>query len=346
MGRGVFSVRALLLTAAIYACPSVTAVAGDSTGLTGANFLKIPVAAMPAALGETYTALIGPDSALYNPGALGLLGYSAFSGSHNTYLAGITQQYAAVAVRTRYGTAGLTFSSLASGSITAYDDDDQIIGETETSHRVIGMTFARSWPNFPSDIGMLDPMIIPPSWTRVKEVRDYRPRAYRFSAGVTLKRVLEQLDDASSGAWAADAGVMLVLPGRVQIGGSALNLGTSQDFYSESAALPASYRFGVAKDFRTVKDLMVFTVAADAVKYRDAELYESFGLEIDILRFLQVRAGFRNTDNAGARSAVGFGFNFDKFTETGFLKGIRLDYASIGYGDLGSTNRIGLQAVW
>ncbi|HBE87597.1 MAG TPA: hypothetical protein DDW67_00440 [Elusimicrobia bacterium] len=346
MGRYLFSARVLLLSAVFAVCPAGRAMAGESPGLTGANFLKIPVAAMPAALGETYTALIGPDSAIYNPGALGLLGYSAFSGSHNTYLAGITQEYAALSVRTRYGTAGLTFSSLSSGDITAYDADDQIIGETETSHRVIGLTFARSWPNFPSDIGMIDPMIIPPSWTRVKEVRDYRPKAYRFAAGVTVKAIMESLDDDSSSAWAADAGVMLVLPGRVQIGASALNIGTSQDFYSESAALPTSFRFGLAKDFHTVKDLMVFTLATDAVKYRDAGLYQSFGLEVDVLRFLQVRAGFRNAENSGARSSVGFGFNLDKFTESGFLKGIRVDYASLGYGELGSTNRIGLQAVW
>lgn len=339
-------VRALLPAAVFAACLACPAAAGNSTGLTSANFLKIPVAALPAAMGESYTALIGPDSALYNPGALGLLGYSSFSGSHNTYLAGITQEYAALSVRTRYGTAGLSFSSLSSGGITAYDADDQIIGETETSHRVAALTFARSWPNFPSDIGMIDPMIIPPSWTRVKEVRDYRPKAYRFAAGVTVKRIMEELDDESSAAWAADAGVMLVLPGRVQFGLSALNLGTSQNFYSRSAALPSSYRFGVAKDFHTVKDLMVFTLAADAVKFRDAKQYGSFGLEVDILRFLQVRAGFRNVDNAGSRSTVGFGFNFDKFTESGFLRGVRVDYASIGYGELGSTNRIGLQAVW
>lgn len=339
-------VRALLTAAFLAASPAVPVLAGDSPGLTGANFLKIPVAAMPAAMGESYTALIGPDSALYNPGALGLLGYSSFSGSHNTYLADITQEYAALSVRTRYGTAGFSFSSLSSGGITAYDADDQIIGETETSHRVAALTFARSWPNFPSDIGMIDPMIIPPSWTRIHEVRDYRPKAYRFAAGVTVKHIMEELDDDSSSAWAADAGVMLVLPGRVQIGASALNLGTSQNFSSESAALPSSYRFGVAKDFHTVKDLMVFTVAADAVKYRDASLYQSFGLEVDILRFLQVRAGHKTSDNALAATTVGFGFNFDKFTESGFLKGIRVDYASIGYGELGSTSRIGLQAVW
>ncbi|KAF0154340.1 MAG: hypothetical protein FD189_1936 [Elusimicrobia bacterium] len=337
----------VLLPAALFAAYQAGPVlAGDSPGLTSANFLKIPVAAMPAALGESYTALIGPDSALYNPGALGLLGYSAFSGSHNTYLAGITQEYAALSLRTRYGTAGFSFSSLSSGGITAYDDDDQIIGETETSHRVAAITFAQSWPNFPSDIGMIDPMIIPPSWTRIQEVRDYRPRSYRFAAGATVKRIMETLDDDSSAAWAADAGVMLVLPGRVQLGASVLNLGTSQDFHSESAALPSSFRFGLAKDFHTVKELMVFTLAADAVKYRDAGLYQSFGLEVDILRFLQVRAGHKTIENAGAKSTVGFGFNFDKFTETGFLKGIRVDYANIGYGELGSTNRIGLQAVW
>ncbi|HOI41915.1 MAG TPA: hypothetical protein PK523_03135 [Elusimicrobiales bacterium] len=346
MGRPPYTVRLLFLSFALAVCAAGTVMGEGSPGLTGANFLKIPVAALPTALGESYTALIGPDSALYNPGALGLLGYSSFSGTHNTYVAGITQEYAALAVRTRYGTAGLTFSSLSSGKITAYDSEDQMIGDTDTSHRMIGLTIARSWPNFPSDIGMMDPMIIPPSWTRVPPVLDYRPKAYRFSAGATIKRVMEELDGLSSAVWAVDAGALLVLPGRVQFGASVLNVGGEQDFYSEAAPLPRSYRFGIAKDFRTVKDLMVFTVSADAAKYSDSDLYYSFGVETDFLRFLQVRAGYRGLESAGSRGTVGFGLNFDKFTEGAFLKGIRVDYAHISYGPLGATNRIGMQAVW
>ena len=320
--------------------------AGSEAGTTSANFLKIPAAVIPTALGEAYTAMIGPDSILYNPAGLGLMSYSAFSGTHNRYLEEITQEYAAVAYRSRYGTLGAAFSMVNSGKFDAYDANDMLIGETSTSHQLWILSFSQSWPRFRRDIGRLDPMLITPSWSRIPEERDYRPKTYRISLGASVKKIVEELDRVSGSEYTFDAGAMLVLPGHFQFGASALNMTGEQKFVYESYPLPRTYRVGAAKDFHTINDLIIFTAASDMVKYSDMPTFSVFGIEADIMRLFQVRAGYRSERDIGPRLSGGFGLNFDKFTESAIIKGARVDYSYFGFGDLGNTHRFGLQMVW
>ncbi|MEI7481841.1 MAG: hypothetical protein WCK75_05780 [Elusimicrobiota bacterium] len=340
-------VKGALACAAFCICSAGRLFAGAQTGTTAANFLKIPVAVIPAALGESYTALVGPDSILYNPAGLGLLRYSAFSGSHNQYLDSITQEYAALAYRSTYGTLGAAFSMLSSGQITAYDKDDAIIGHTSTSHQFWILSYARSWPNFNQDIGKLDPMLITPSWTKITPVLDYRPKTYRISVGASLKNINEKLDKMSSSAYTVDAGAMLVLPGHFHMGVSALNIGGRQKFFSESYNLPGVLRAGVAKDFHSIKDILIVTAASDIVKYSDAQAFHTLGLEVDIMRLFQLRAGYKGRRDTGASVSGGFGMNLDKLTEkNNLIHGARIDYSYLDYGNLGITHRFGMQVIW
>ena len=326
---------------------SVCLFAGSQTGTTAANFLKIPVAVIPASLGESYTAMIGPDSILYNPAGLGLLSYSSFSGTHNEYLDLITQEYAAVTYRSRYGTVGAGFSTLSSGQITAYDDSDAIIGHTSTSHQLWILSFAQSWPHFNEDIGKLDPMLITPNWINVPPVLDYRPRTYRVSVGASLKKVSEKLDKMSSSVYTMDAGAMVILPAHFQLGASALNIGGKQKFFAESYRLPGVLRAGVAKDFHAINDIMILTAASDIVKYSDAPMFNTAGLDVDIMRMFQFRVGYASRRDTGSRVSAGFGMNFDKLTDIdNFIHGARVDYAYLDYGNLGVTHRFGMQLIW
>ena len=344
-------------------------------GTTAANFLKIPVAVIPAAMGESYTAMAGPDSILYNPAGLGLLSYSSFSGSHNQYLDSITQEYAAVTYHFKYGTLGAAFSMLSSGKFTAYDKNDAIIGKTSTNHQFWILSFAHSWPHFSQDAGKLDPMLITPNWSRIVPVLDYRPKSYRVSAGVSLKNVSEKLDNTNSSAYTMDAGVMVILPAHFHVGASVLNMGGKEKFFAESYKLPRVFRAGIAKDFHSINDILIVTAASDIIKYSDASAYNTAGLEADIMRVLQLRIayqfsfynfntsgrnsgwGLRLGDNFryGVQSRVGdgspltagFGLNLDKLTEKGnFIHGIRIDYAYLDYGNLGPTHRLGMQLIW
>jgi hypothetical protein len=336
----------LAAAAFLAAWPFAPAHAGGA-GTTAANFLKIPVAAIPSSLGEAYTAMVGADSILYNPAGLGLLSYSAFSGAHNQYLDGIKQEYLALAWRFPFGTVGAAFTTLSSGDIDAYDENDMPIGKTSTGHQMTVVSFAQSWPHFRKDAGKLDPMLITPNWTRIEPVADYRPKSYRFAAGASVKKISEKLAGESSSAFAFDAGLALVLPRHFHLGVSALNVGSGEKFIEETYNLPSSLRFGVAKDFHTVNDIMVFTVASDIVKYSDRESFSATGLEVDVMKMFQLRLGYKTQKDSGSRVCGGFGLNFDRLADkNSFLHGARVDYSYVDYGALGTTNRLGVQFIW
>ena len=342
--RAYISVPAASALLAVWLC--LPARAGGA-GTTSANFLKIPVAAIPSALGEAYTAMVGPDSILYNPAGLGLLSYSAFSGAHNQYLDGIAQEYLALAWRFPFGTFGAAFTTLSSGNIDAYDENDMPTGKTSTGHQLTVFSFAQSWPNFKKDAGKLDPMLITPNWTRIEPVADYRPKSYRFSAGASVRKISEKLAGESSSSYAFDAGLVLILPQHFHLGVSALNFGGSEKFVQETYSLPSSLRFGLAKDFHTVNDIMIFTVASDMVKYSDREYLSATGLEVDVMKMFQLRFGYKSQKDSGSRVCGGFGLNFDRLADkNSFLHGARVDYSYIDYGALGTTNRLGVQFIW
>ncbi len=328
----------------LFCCLSLRAA---DVGTTASNFLKIPVAAIPTSLGNSYTAMIGPDSILYNPAGLGLLTYPVFSGSHNQYLIGISQEYVAATYRTKLGTVGVAYSLLRSGNIKSYDLNENPLGTVSTSHKQAVISFAQSFPHFNQDIGMIDPMVITPGWTNIAVVEDYRPKAYRISFGGSLKYVGEKLADESSSTYTFDLGIMLVLPEHLQLGAAVLNLGGSQKFYSSSAKLPRTIRAGVAKDFHSKKNLMVFTVMSDIVKESDYDLQQSLGFEMSVLNMVQLRLGYKSGKDEGSRLSGGFGMNFDRFTSPeNFINGVRLDYSYFDYGVLGATHRFGFQFIW
>ncbi|MCX5786288.1 MAG: hypothetical protein NTX59_11425 [Elusimicrobia bacterium] len=338
--------RAAVLYGILWCCP-LPAEAGASVGTTSANFLKVPVAAIPTSLGEAYTAMVGPDSILYNPAGLGLLSYSSFSGSHNLYINGVTQEYVAAAYHATYGTIGFGFSSLSSGKIDAYDENDMLIGKTSTSHQLWVLSYSQSWPHFNEDIGMLDPMLISPDWIRVEPVRKYRPKAYRLSLGASVRQISETLDRYNAKAYACDFGVLLVLPHHFHLGASALNFGGKQKFVQASSTLPSELRAGLAKDFHSKNDTIVFTLASDLIKYSDSAGLSATGLEVNILQMFQMRLGYKTQKDSGSRLSAGMGMNFDRLSDkTSILRGVRLDYSYMDYGGLGATSRIGVQFIW
>jgi len=326
------------LTLLIFSAAAARLEAASRTGTTAANFLKIPVAVIPSGMAEAYTAMSGPDSILYNPAGLGLMENAGFSGTHNRYLEEMTQEYAAVACPTRYGTIGAGFSSLSSGKFTSYDSNDQITGETGSSHQLWVLSIAGGWPRTSAKLKDKDRML---------QVDGHNEVPYRLSVGASLKKITEALDKVGGRAYAMDAGAILTLPGHMKIGVSALNMGGEQRFRFESHPLPAAFRGGVSREFGAGNDIMGLTVSADAVKYSDASLASSVGVSAAVLKTFQLRAGYQSRRDIGSRVSGGFGLNFDKFMDkTGFIRGAGIDYAYLAYGDLGATHRFGFQLFW
>lgn len=313
----------------------------------GGVFLKIPVAAMPSGLSEAYTSMVGADSVLYNPAGTGLLTYSALSATHNRYFEGINQTYITSTIYTPYGNFSAFYSVLASGDITSYDSNENITGNTNTSHKLYGITYSKGFPYFEYAAKKIDPMLITPSWTRIKPVKVYIPKVYRASFGFTVKKVEERLDTESSSSVLFDVGGILVLPGHFHIGTSVQNIGKSMKFYTQKEKIPVIFRFGVAKDFATVKDIMNFIFTADYVKSQDTGSYFNFGFEDDIAKAFQARIGYTTREKEGSALSFGIGMNFDRLiSKESLVKGFRMDYAFVNYGVLGPTHRIGFQLVW
>ncbi|MBO4556907.1 MAG: hypothetical protein J5706_09110 [Elusimicrobiales bacterium] len=323
--------------------------AASDYGTTAANFLKIPVAPVPAGMGQAYTAMYGTDSVLYNPGALAIMNYSSISGAHEQYILDMTHEYLAANFRFKFGTVAFSYNSFSSGKFQGYDDDGGIERPSDkisADFNSMALTFAKSWPYFPEDKGMLDPMPLTPFWTRMEPVEEFRSKTSRFSVGATVKRISENLQETSASTFAFDAGAMLILPGHWQFGASFLNNGGKIKHYSKAASLPSQMRLGVAKDFHSKNDMMIFTFDVDGIKDYDSDYYMAAGTEVNIAKVFQVRAGYNTKQDVLDNFSAGAGMSLDIFGEDGFFNGARIDYAYGNYGSLGTAHRIGFQVVW
>ena len=320
--------------------------AASDYGTTSANFLKMPVAPVPSGMNQAYTALYGTDSVLYNPGALAIMNYSSISGAHEQYFLDMTQEYLAANLRFKFGTIALSYNSFSSGKFQGYEIGDLPTSKISAGFSAIGLTFSKSWPYFPEDRGMLDPMPVTPYWSRLEQVEDFRNKTYRLSIGATAKYINEDLYESKSGTFAFDTGALLILPGHWQFGFSALNYGGKIKHYEKAYPLPSVLRAGVAKDIHTKSDVMIFTFDVDGVKYTDADLFLTLGTEVNIAKVFQVRVGYSSEKDVLNNLTAGAGMSLDIFGEDGFFSGARIDYAFGSYGDFGATHRIGFQVIW
>ena len=313
----------------------------------GAAFLRVPVATIPTSLSEAYASSVGGDSVLYNPAGTGLLTYSVLSLSHNKYFEDINQEYISLTLPTYLGNFSVFYSVLTSGDITSYDENENIIGKTSSSHKLYGFTYSKGFPYFDYARKRIDPMLIMPSWNGLKPVKVYIPKVYRASLGFSVKKIEETLDKDKSDTLLFDFGGILVLPGHFHIGASIQNIGGKQRFFSEETKVPRVFRAGISKDFRTVKDIMNFVFMADYVNDQSLGSYFNFALEDDISRSFQIRIGYTTKEKEGSSLSFGLGITLDRLiANKNFVKGLRLDYAFLNYGVLGATHRIGFQMVW
>src|SRR5258708_16164165 len=95
----------------------------SSVGTEGAAFLDIPVGGGPAAMGASYTALANDAyAATYNPGGLGFLDSTQFSGQHLAYLDSLHYEYLSFAHPLSIGhSIGASVQYLGSGDINGTD---------------------------------------------------------------------------------------------------------------------------------------------------------------------------------------------------------------------------------
>lgn len=304
-----------------------TAKAQDSelnqVGTSMANFLKVGVGARATAMGDAYVALSNDASALYwNPGGIGslvdkeiLFQVTDWLQDSKFYFLGVVFPVQGV------GVIGASIYSFSSGDIeetTIYEPDGT--GRSYTASDIsIGLTYSR-------------------------QITD------RFSAGLTVKYISEQLDRETASTVAIDLGSVFVtnilndlrigfslsnLGGRMQLSGTGLNFQYNEEpstkysaaqLLTEQWDIPLLFRFGLATDVLK-HDLYKLTVSTEIMDSRDFIHRISAGAELSVKDMFFIRSGYRqNYDET--KLTFGGGVNFP------IPPGIDLsvDYA---YGDFG-----------
>jgi len=295
------------------------AFSASAAGTTGAQFLQAPFGARAAAMGGAVAAgAQGAEALFQNPAALArfqpespaevALGYDALL---ETAYQGAAA-YARPLGRDAALGAGVVYASQSPQ--TRYSNIGDASGSFTPLDLAAGAGYAR--------------------------------RLGPVSVGAGLKLIRSSLDDHSGTTAAADLGIMAahvtdIGDGPLDVGGSVTNFGPPLKLGASSDPLPLTARGGGLWHVTPT-----FDAALDVVLPADQDPYVAIGAEA---RFPASMAGSSKPWVASLRAGYNqnAGRGVDGFTGVSFgggldLASLRVDYAWIALGDLGSANRITL----
>ncbi len=278
----------------------------ESVGTTSANFLKIPINARPAAMGEAFSALADDESALfYNPAGLGGMPQTGVSATHIEWFQSVHLEHLGGTFRLgEWGGAGLGLTwlqvdemtrTLHNGAVADPAAQIQSLGAFSPSDLSLVFGYGREWR---------------PGWL----------------LGANL-RLLRQNIDSSDGY-----GVGLDLGAQIQglVEGLSLGLvlrqvGSKVSLGGEPADMPLSFNAGLL--YAAMKERLF--LVADTNVALDNQPQSGVGAEAWIKEIFALRVGYR------------FGYLNSYTLGLGFLIGaMHLDYAFVPYGELGYAHRI------
>ncbi|HAH33056.1 MAG TPA: hypothetical protein DCL44_12155 [Elusimicrobia bacterium] len=301
----------IFTVAASIALAANCAGAGDP-GVSGGQFLRIGVGAKISALGESGAASSGAQSMFYNPAGLNDVKNTEFSFSQAQWIMDINYSNLAMAKKTKAGAFGLAVSYLSVPPIAKYDKFGTRLSD---NYSAMDMAVALGYS------------------------RQSTPRA---GWGLDIKYISSKLEADAATAIAVDAGIKYAaIPGSLDLGFVAQNIGTKLKYINESDPLPLNFKFGGRytlkledeTDFR--RNVSIFT---DLNHMKDSSFYASVGADFTV-RYsggtsFSVRGGYR-TDISSKDGGLAFGFGAD-------IKRWTIDYAYSPMGDLGKAHKISL----
>jgi hypothetical protein len=296
---------------------------GQRAGTSSAQFLKIGVGARAAGLGDAFVAVADDASALYwNPAGLALLPSNQVHFTHIQWPAEIEYEFVGLTKNLDpLGAVGLSIASL-------HMDDMAVT--TEYQPHGTGEYF--SYGDF---LGAV---------TYARRLTD------RFSFGISLKYIQEELAELTTRGWVVDMGTyyrtgfkslriaanLANFGPNLRPGGSYLGLneqGQEVTRRYESFAPPTVFRLGTAMDFLE-NDSQKLTVCFAMNHPVDNAENASLGLEYKFLKVLSARLGYK------------FNYDEERFTVGGGLElpllwasNMRVDYAYTDFGLLQSAHR-------
>jgi len=155
-----------------------------------------------------------------------------------------------------------------------------------------------------------------------------------LSLGVNGKYVREQLfESVSASGITGDVGALLELP-FISLGAAAQNITGGLDFGNGKENFRRTMRAGAYEHFGG--DALAVSLALDAVKTDNEDVYKRAGAEVSIIKLLALRGGYEfggDTASKSGGASLGLGVRLGAFA---------LDYALVPNTDLGATQKAGL----
>jgi hypothetical protein len=298
---------------------------------SGFSFLRVPVKALPASLGEATVAMGGDASCiLYNPGALPYCNIKKISAGYVNYIADIQiGNITYIHPLKEKSAAGLSLSYLNSGDIkqtTLLDPTGAGLGDFSYSSFVLQASYGRELLN-------------------------------DLYAGASLKGIYDKTLDYSAAGGAVDLGCIYQLdPATVaqkifmakkkrnygtslKLGFSVNNIGTAaKAFVATKEKMPLTVRAGM--EYRPFSDRLVVLLAGN--KAVDNSFKMNFGTELNFIEHLSLRLGYN-----GNLGDIQNGSDLDDFAGLGAGFGIKykkysIDFAYTPFPGLGHPMRLDL----
>ena len=295
--------------ASLAAVPVLRANQTDSSSLAqAAPWLKLPVSARPAGLGNAFGA-VGEDVTALDVNPAGLWRLNSFQVllSHNTWFQDMSLEQVEVGMPLGQGGLALGVGYANFGSIDSFIVGSGGLPQANGSLSPNGLT-ARAGYGFPF--------------------------SKNFMAGVMGGYVQQALGGATQSTFQAGAGLLLkdLLP-RFSLGLSWLNGGGNFSGYF----LPAHFKASLAYQSPKIAKEHNFILAADADIPSAGSVLVSGGVEYWYKGFLALRAGDQYSQDLSANGTngltLGAGLN---------LGNLEFDYAFLNDGDLGNSNLFSL----
>jgi hypothetical protein len=329
----------LILVIGLILLISFDSYAQSKTGTTIGQFLKIEPSSRIAAIGNAGASLSGEVSSLfYNPASLGRISGTDIQFTFNRWLADINYNYAAASVNFEdVGTIALILTMLNSGEM-----------DVRTVEQPLGTGERFSVENIAFGLGY------------GLMVTD------RVSIGVQLNYITESIWHSSISTFGMNLGVQYkILDQGLTIGASLSNFGANasydgRDLYinydfdpnkygdndhlpaelrTGSFSLPVIFRAGISYQF-VFNDDYNLLIAADAMHPNDNSESLNLGSELNLLKYVSLRAGYRNLFLPDLEGGLVLGAGFRADISGSY--NIRFDYAYADYGRLAEAHRLTL----
>jgi hypothetical protein len=333
---------ALLLMALL---PLVLSAQGSTkAGTSAAQFLKIPVGARAASMGNAFAAIGSDATALtWNPACVAGLDRFQGSVSHSSWIAGLMHNFAGVVVPMGDGSAlGISGIALQSEKIeqTTIERPEGTGVFYDALDLALGITYSRSMTEY-VDIGVTGKYVSQRIWSESGQT-------FALDFGAVLKTGFK---DMKLGVSFQNFGPGLTMSGRELIRQLDQDPASTANPYVETTVqtqqwdLPTSYRVSTSMSLIGDQGLMTMSgsrllIAIDAIHLNDNPEHFSIGGEYEFQGLVAIRGGYVfRTDQEGL--TLGLGVNIPAGGSV-----FTLDYAYAAFGLLGSVSHFTVSAAF